>query len=77
MAKPRTPQIGVNPGFLTLYGSIVGFDAWNVFVWTFEDFLFFFLENSVIPIDIEQTKFLLIYIVYMDHVGAYGPILVL
>ena len=26
------------PGLLTLYCSIAGFDAWNVFVWTFEDF---------------------------------------
>ena len=22
----------------TLYGSMAGFDAWNVFVWTFEGF---------------------------------------
>ena len=25
-------------GFGVIYGSIDKFDAWNVFVWTFEDF---------------------------------------
>ena len=29
-------------------GSIVGFDAWNVFVWTFEDFKTLSLEFEIV-----------------------------
>ena len=34
---PKPPKWATD-GFWTLYGSMAGFDAWNVFVWTFEGF---------------------------------------
>ena len=38
-AKSRTPLNRVKPGFWVLYGRLGRFDAWKMFVWTFENFI--------------------------------------
>jgi len=37
---PTPPQNRPKPGFWVIYGRMAGSDAWNMFLWTFQDFDF-------------------------------------